>query len=293
MLKWIKYEKSALLQKYLILIVGAFLMAIAINMVYEPIGMVTGGVSGLGIVVKKLTEEMIEGGFPVWAFNLICNVPLFLIAIKVKGKGFIISSLIGMVAFSVSLMIVPIYDFKFDDMLLTAIVGGAISGAGMGLIFHSSASTGGTDLMASVIQHFNKHISIPRILYIIDAVIIVVGALVFGVGTALYAIIAVFISTKVSDSIMEGMKFAKVAYIISDEYAKIAELIMVSVDRGVTGINATGMYSNTDKKMLFCVVSKKEIVNVIEIAKTVDKDCFIIVSDAREVMGEGFIEYRQ
>jgi uncharacterized membrane-anchored protein YitT (DUF2179 family) len=116
---------------------------------------------------------------------------------------------------------------------------------------------------------------------------------VFGIGNALYAVIAVFVTTKVSDSILEGLKFAKMAYIISDDYSEIAHAIMHHMDRGVTGVNATGMYSNRDKKMLFCVVSKKEIVRIIEIAKRIDPNSFVIVSDVREVMGEGFIEYRQ
>jgi uncharacterized membrane-anchored protein YitT (DUF2179 family) len=112
-------------------------------------------------------------------------------------------------------------------------------------------------------------------------------------GNALYATIAVFITAKVSDGILEGLKFAKMAYIISDDYLRIADAIMHQMDRGVTGINATGMYSSRDKKMLFCVVSKNEIVKIIEIAQKIDPKSFVIVSDVREVMGEGFIEYRQ
>jgi uncharacterized membrane-anchored protein YitT (DUF2179 family) len=190
-------------------------------------------------------------------------------------------------------MVIPVFDLKFDDKLLASILGSVIGGAGLGLVFSVSASTGGTDLMATLFQNFKRHISIPQILIFIDGTIIFVGALVFGIGNALYAIIAVFITSKVSDGILEGLKFGKMAYIISDSYDKIADTIMHTLDRGVTGLNATGMYSNRDKKMLFCVVSKKEIEKIIEIAQRIDPRSFVIISDVREVMGEGFIEYRQ
>ena len=288
------YNKNILvLRKYLTICIGAFLMAIAVNFIFEPMGLVTGGVSGLAIVVKYLTKGIIDGGFPIWLFTVCCNVPLFVLAIRVKGFRFLFTSLFGAFIFTVALAIIPIYDLNLQDYLLSSILGGAVTGVGIGLVFSYQASTGGTDLLATLLHFKNRHISIPQILIIIDGSIIIIGALVFGLGNALYAIIAVFVTTKVSDSILEGLKFSKMAYIISDDYVEIAHEIMHQMDRGVTGINATGMYSNRDKKMLFCVVSNKEIVKIIEIAKRKDPNSFVIVSDVREVMGEGFIEYRQ
>lgn len=288
------YNKNILvLRKYLAILAGSFLMAIGVNLVYEPMQLVTGGVSGLAIVVKYLTRTIVNGGFPIWLFTALCNVPLFLLAIKLRGFRFLFTSLFGTFAFSLALAVVPIYDLHLNDFLLASIMGGAISGVGIGLVFSVQASTGGTDLLATLLHFKNKHISVPQILIVIDGAIIIVGALVFGLGNALYALIAVFITTKVSDGILEGLKFSKMAYIISDDYAEIAHAIMTHMDRGVTGVNATGMYSNRDKKMLFCVVSNKEIVKIVEISKRIDPKCFVIVSDVREVMGEGFIEYRQ
>ena len=282
-----------LMRKYMTIIVGSILMALSVNLVFEPMGLVTGGVSGLGIVIKKLTEPIIKGGLPIWLFTVMCNVPLFLTAIKLKGFKFIISVLLGTISFIVALGVLPVNTTQFDDALLASICGGAISGIGMGLVFSAMASTGGTDLLATLIHDYQKHISVPQILTVIDCAIIVVGAIVFGLGNALYAIIAIFINAKVSDGILEGLKFAKMAYIISDQHAEIADSILISLDRGVTGMNVTGMYSNKDRKMLFCVVSKKEIAKIIEISKKIDPDCFVIISDVREVQGEGFIEYRQ
>ncbi len=292
-LKQINNRNIFALRKYMTIFVGSFLMAVGVNLVYEPMELVTGGVSGLAIVVKYITGGIVEGGIPIWLFNFACNIPLFLLSIKAKGVKFLLSSLFGMLAFSLSLLVIPVVDLGLDDYLLASILGGAISGVGIGLVFSVQASTGGTDLLATLLHFKNKHITVPQILIIIDGAIILIGAVVFGLGNALYAIIAVFVTTKISDNILEGLKFAKMAYIISDDYAEIAHAIMHHMDRGVTGVNATGMYSNRDKKMLFCVVSKKEIVRIIEISQRIDPKSFVIVSDVREVMGEGFIEYRQ
>lgn len=291
--KQVQNKNLKTLRRLVTVVVGAIFMALSVNLVFEPMGMVTGGFAGLAIVVKNLTEPLFEGGFPIWLFNLLCNIPLFIVAVILKGKNFLFTAFVGTVTYIFVLMLVPIYDFAFDDKLLAAIVGGVIAGIGVGLVFSVSSSTGGTDLLATIIQDFNKHISVPQVLIVVDGIIILIGAIVFGIGNALYAIISVFIMGKVSDGILEGVKFAKMAYIISDDYKKIADAILVSLDRGVTSLNATGMYSNKDKKMLFCVVSRKEIVKIIEISQKIDPNSFVIVSDVREVMGEGFIEYRQ
>lgn len=289
--KKIKNKKILAIRKYIIIIVGSFLMALAVNLIYEPLGLVTGGLAGIAIVVKELTSFIIEGGIPVWLFTVITNIPLFIVTIKILGIKTMVNITVGTITYIVALMIIPISEFAFDDLLLAAVVGGAITGVGLGMTFSVSASTGGTDLLATLIHKYKKHLSVPHILTFVDGAIIILGALTFGLGNALYAIIAVYITTKVSDGYLEGLKFAKMAYIISDEYDQIASEIMSKLDRGVTGVNATGMYSNTDKKMLFCVVSKKEIVKITEIAKEIDPNSFVIVNDVREVRGEGFIEY--
>lgn len=280
-------------KQYIVTFVGAVLMAVAAKLVYDPLGMVTGGVTGLAIVVKQLTKPLIEGGLPLWIFNILCNVPLFIIAVHLKGMSFIKKTLFATVIYIFALSVIPSYNITNEDYLLASIFGGVVGGLGIGLVFSALSSTGGTDLLATLIHDRKKYYSVPQILTIIDCIIVVIGAVVFGVNIALYAIIAVYITAKVSDGILEGLKFAKMAYIISDKYSIIADEILNSLQRGVTSINAMGMYSNNDKRMLFCVVSKKEIVKIIEIAHRYDSKCFIIVSDVREVMGEGFIEYRQ
>lgn len=178
-----------------------------------------------------------------------------------------------------------------DDMLLSALFGGLISGVGTGLVFMANATTGGTDMLAALIQKVMPHYSVPQIMQVLDAAIVVAGAALFGIRPALYALIAIYAVARVSDGILEGLKFSKMVYIISDSSREISDVIMERLDRGVTGIQAEGMYSGDDKKMLCCVVSKKEISQIKEIVREIDLRAFVIVNDAREVLGEGFIEY--
>ena len=288
-----KHKKKAIIKQYILIIIGTLLMAVSVNTVYEPFQMVTGGVTGFSIVLKKLTGFWLEGGLPIWLTNILFNIPLFITAFIVMGKNRIKHTMFATVSFTIALYLVPNYDLVYQDYLLASVFGGVIGGVGIGLVFVSMASTGGTDLVAMLIHKYKPYYSIPQILIVVDCVIVLAGVISFGITKALYAVIAVYITSKVSDGILEGLKFAKMAYVISDSYEEIASHVMDRLDRGVTGISATGMYSNKDKKMLFCVVSKKEIIELTSIVSEIDPKAFIIVSDAREVMGEGFREYRQ
>lgn len=273
------------------LIVGTAFVAISIQCIYDPISLVTGGFSGLAIVIKAVTEPFIPGGIPLWLTNIALNIPVFLVAFKVKGKRFIGRTLVGAFLLSAWLYVLPPLDLTQGDYILAAVFGGVICGIGMGLILLAKATTGGTDMVATIIQHYARHYSIVQILQILDALVVLCGLYVFGLRAALYAIVAIFITTKVSDALMEGFKFSKAAFIITDHYELVAKRILQEMDRGVTGLLAKGMYSGADKCVLYCVVSQKEIVQVKEIVAETDPEAFVIVSDAREVLGEGFLEY--
>lgn len=270
---------------YVLIILGAFVMGFAIKNLYDPINLVTGGVTGIAIVMKSIA------GIPLWLTNTLCNIPLFFAAWKIKGWGFIKRTLIATAALSISLLVIPEMPFLTDDLFLTSLFGGIVCGAGTGLIFLFQATTGGTDMLAALIQRKLRHYSIAQIMQVLDGMVVVLGAMVFGIRYALYALIAIYATAKVSDGILEGLKFSKQAYIISDRYREIAGAIMTRMDRGVTALDGVGMYSGLEKKVLFCVVSKKEIVTIREIAAEFDKKAFLIVTDVREVFGEGFIEY--
>ena len=233
---------------------------------------------------------MVNGGIPLWVTNCVLNIPLFFIAWRVKGFSFIKKAILGEISLSVWLAIQPVFHLAGDDLLLAALYGGVIQGVGIGLVFLGGGTTGGTDMMAAIIQNFLQHYSISQIMQIIDGAVVVVGMYVFGIHKALYAIIAVYLVTKVSDGLIEGLKFSKAVYIITEKPEEIAGMIMEDLDRGATGINVKGMYSGQDKLMLFVVVNKKEIVMLKEKVDEIDPQAFVIVTDAREVHGEGFIE---
>lgn len=270
---------------YTLIIVGAFIMGFAIKNMYDPVNLVTGGVSGVAIIMKELAHV------PLWVTNTVLNIPLFLAAWKIKGWGFIKRTAVATVALSVSLYVIPETHILTDDIFLAALFGGIISGIGTGLVFMFSATTGGTDMLAALIQRKLRQYSIAQIMQVLDGMVVLAGAAVFGVQYALYALIAIFCVSKISDGILDGMKFSKQAFIISDHYQEIANAIMIRMERGVTSLDGNGMYSGQEWKILFCVVAPKEIVKIREIVREFDPGAFVIVSDVREVFGEGFIEY--
>ena len=286
-------NKRSTFWDYVFVVVGTGLLAMAISCLYDPISLVTGGFTGLAIIVKELTGGIIEGGIPLWLTNIVLNVPVFLIALKLKGKKFIWRTFVGTMLLSAWLYIIPPIDLTQGDYILAAVFGGVIGGAGMGLILLARATTGGTDMVATLIQHYLRHYSIVQIMQILDGLIVLCGLYVFGIRAGMYAIVAIFITSKVSDGLMEGFKYSKAAFIISDKYELVAKKILEDLDRGVTGLYAKGMYSGDEKCMLYCVVSQKEIVEVKEMVAEVDPAAFVIVSDAREVLGEGFLEYQK
>ncbi|MFR4352596.1 MAG: YitT family protein [Roseburia sp.] len=284
------YKRSRL-REYVMVIIGTGLLAASIQCIYDPINLVTGGFTGLSIIVKEVTAVCVSGGVPLWLTNIALNIPVFVIALWVKGKHFIFRTLFGTLMLSVWLYVIPSVDLAQGDYILAAVFGGGIAGIGMGFILLAKATTGGTDMVATIIQHYARHCSIVQIMQMLDGFIVLCGFYVFGIRAALYAIVSIFIMSKVSDTLMEGFKFSKAAYIITDRYELVAKKILEDLDRGVTGLKARGMYSGIDKWMLYCVVSPKEIVRVKEIVAGVDPEAFVIVSDAREVLGKGFLEY--
>lgn len=282
------YRERPVYMKYVYIVVGTGIVSFAIKCIYEPNSLVVGGFSGLAIIIKSLTEGIIPGGVPLWFTNIALNLPVFLAALKVKGKNFIGKTLFSTIMVSFWLGVIPSVSFIENNILLAAIFGGALQGLGMGLVFLTKATTGGTDMVGAIIQNYLRQFSVAKIMMVIDAVIVIAGGYVFGIERALYAIITIVVVNRIADAIIEGIKFAKAAYIITDKYEEVSNAIMHKVDRGLTGIYAKGMYTGTDRYLLFCVVTKKELVHLKELVGKIDENAFIIVSDAREVMGEGF-----
>lgn len=285
-------KKHSVITAYLLIFIGTGVLAVSIQNFYDPLGLVTGGFSGLAIIIKAVTGNVMKGGIPLWLTNIVLNVPVFIFGLIFKGKKFVGRTLVGALLLSGWLYVIPTVDLPKGDYLLGAIFGAIFSGGGIGIVLRGHATTGGTDMVAALLQLKFKHYSVAQIMQILDGAIVVVGMAQFGIRPAMYAIIAIFVTTKISDAILEGFKYSKAAYIITDKYEIVADRIMKELDRGVTGLTATGMYTGNNKCVLYCVVSKKEIVTVKELVDEIDSDAFVIVSDVREVLGEGFQEYR-
>ena len=286
-------KKHGQLYNYLMITIGTGILAFGIACFYDQVGLVTGGFSGLAIVIKSITEGWIKGGVPLWLTNTVLNIPVFILSYFLKGKEFIGRTLFGAAMLSVWLYIVPSFNLPEGDYMIASIFGGVCAGAGIGMVIRVGATTGGTDMVSALIQMKMRHYSIVQILQVIDGLVVVLGLFVFGMRPTLYAIIGIIVQTKVSDLIVEGINYTKAAYIITDKHEDVARKIMEDLERGITGLQAKGMYTGNDKCVLFCIVSQKEIVRLKDIVHEIDGHAFVIVSDVREVLGEGFQEYRR
>lgn len=277
--------------EYLAIIVGTTILSIAINVFFDPFELVTGGVSGLSIIIKTFAEEKYNIIIPLWLTNIALNLPLFVAGVKVLGIKMLRRTIFATLYLSFALFYTKLIPTSFltdIEPLLIALFGGVLSGVGIGLVFSSFATTGGTDLAANIIHRYAKHISISKLLFILDTCIILFGIFMFGITKAMYAIIAVYTTSKVIDSILEGLSFSKAALIISEHSDIIAKEILSELDRGVTGLSGRGMYTLNNKEILLCVVSRKQVIQLKDTVKSIDKRAFLLVFDVREALGEGF-----
>lgn len=285
-------DKQRLGLEYLMIAVGTAIMAFSSKIFLDPKGLIPGGFTGIAIIVRHITEGAVKGGVPLWLTNLVLNIPLIPIVIKLKGWSFAERTLVASLLFSFWLAVIPYFEVvDRDDLFLASVYGGILMGGGIGLVFLGKGTTGGTDMCGAILQHFFPHISVPKIMQLLDILITVVGVIVFGVDIALYAIIVVYFTAKLSDRMIEGIKTSTMAYIISDHAEEIADKIMHGLDRGVTGLHGRGMYTNREKTILLCVTTPKELIKIKDIVVAIDNRAFVIVSDSREVLGEGFVEY--
>ena len=291
--------KKQNVKSYLSIVLGCFIVAISMNLFLIPYKLAPGGVSGLSTVLYYV----FNGAVPVGLLMLILNVPLFIIGYKSKGHKFFFRSLFGAVTLSLMIDLTSIlsdriingYFINSDnsmadpDLLLYALIGGGIMGFGLAIVLREDATTGGTDLISSVLHKTFPRFSVGQHLLFMDGLVIIFAAIIFNsVKLALYAAISLYVSTKTIDAYLEGIRFSKSLLIISDNSEQIAKRLLEEVDRGVTGLNGKGMYSRQDKTVLLCVVKREEIPIVKNIVRSCDEKAFVLLMDAREVLGEGF-----
>ncbi len=288
------------LKDYMWIILGSVFTGFAINIFLVPYKIAPGGVTGIATIIFHISNEIL----PVGTLMLLLNLPLFIFGMKYIGRRFIMRTLFSTVFLSVVVDFAePLTDriiaqleleklSSGPDFMLFAIFGGFFMGLGLGLVFKSGATTGGTDLAAKIAHHFIPSLTMGKALMFIDGAVIVLAAIAFrSFLLALYSILALYITTKIVDIILEGMNFAKVVYIISDHAEEIADKIMQELDRGITALNGTGMYTKSEKKVLFCVLQRGQLPELKILVKKVDPFAFVILGDVTEVLGEGFKSY--
>lgn len=276
-----------------LIVLGVTILCLALTWFLSPIGLVSGGIAGLGIVIEAISENLVGVKVPIWMTTILFNLPLFLISIKQRGFEFAKKSLYAVMFTSFSMWYMAFLPNPVDvggDLLLTAIFGGAGLGIGVGIVLRSTATTGGSDMLASIIRFKHPKFPIPQLMLCIDGLIIVAGLFIFGPIKAMYAILSVFVTSKCISFVLEGGHAAKAAFILSPKSEEISMAIMEQLPRGTTGIKAKGMYSKEDKDMLFTVVSEKQLTKLRNIIFDIDPDAFVTITDVKEVLGEGFIK---
>ena len=278
------YFKNIFLE-ILYTILGSLIMAFATAQFLLPNHLSTGGFSGIGTIVYYLWN------IPVGTTNFVINIPLLILAYLKIGKYFILKAIGGTISLSLFLNILETLPSLTEDRLLACIYGGILMGFGTALIFKANASTGGTDLITTLLRKFNVQIRTSNIVIIFDTIIVLLSVLFFRtIEVGLYSAIAIYLMGKMIDISFEGINFSKMIIIISDKYDQISDSINKVLARGTTGLYGKGMYTNKERTILLCVVNRNEVSKIRKIVDEVDKNAFIVISNAREVFGKGFKE---
>lgn len=269
---------------YLKILIGSALYAAGFQFFLYPNAIATGGVTGIAMIINFFS------GFPVGVMTLIINVPLFLFSWKKYGLSFILMSLAGTVLSSVMVDLFSLIPLEVThEPLLGAIYGGIIKGLGLGIVYHTGATTGGVDIVAKFLRRRHQHINFSTFILGLDAAVITAFAVMFKrYDSAMYAIICMFIASKVIDLVLYGAVNSKVCYIITDKSEEIKDGILNDLHRGVTFLNGEGAWSGQAKHVILCVIKQNQIVELKQLVRAKDDNAFVIVSDSREVFGNGF-----
>jgi uncharacterized membrane-anchored protein YitT (DUF2179 family) len=262
--------------------IGCLISAFGISCFLLPNHLSSGGFAGIATIIYYLFEV------PMGLIIIVLNIPIFILAYFKVGKKFIFKSLYSTILYSrfIDYFENTIY---IEDKFLASIYGGIFIGVGLALVLKAEASTGGTDLIAYLMQGYDLNIKISQIVTIIDFIIIVINISIFReLEVGFYSFLVIFLIGKMIDIVFEGINFCKVIYIISDKHDEIMKIINLEMNRGATGLYGKGSYTNKNKTIIMCVSTRRDIDKIKDITRKIDSNSFIIISDAREVYGLGF-----
>ncbi len=281
-----KEEKASvkkILKEIIGTIVGSFTMAVGIALFLLPNQLSSGGIAGIATITYYLLK------IPMGTVIMSINIPLFLFSGYKIGKAFFIKSIIGTISLSFFIDILDKIEPLTNDRFLACVYGGIIIGIGTAILLKENSSTGGSDLISYIAKKYNPTIRTSNIILIIDFIIICLNMLFFKeIEIGLYSAIAIYLMGKIIDILFEGIYFTKMMIIISDKSEEIAKNIENEIKRGTTGLYGKGMYTNKEKLILMCVAPRKDIAKIKLMARKIDANSFIIITNSREVLGQGF-----
>jgi uncharacterized membrane-anchored protein YitT (DUF2179 family) len=282
-------------KNYSLIVAGSFIMAAGYVFFITPHKIVPGGVFGISIVIHYLTEGLLSffpKGIPVGLMGLVLNIPLTIIGIRILGPRFGIKTVIG---FFLTSGFIDLQTYLWgneplvgDDPLLSAIFGAVLIGFGLGLIFRSRATSGGSDIVAMIISKYTR-LPLGQLLIYIDSAIVLIGLVAFrDWKIPLYSWLVIFITGKVIDAVLIGANYDKSLFIVSVKYREIREKIIGDLNRSGTLLHGTGLYEEKDIPVIFTTVNRRELVMLENYIKEIDENAFLTVFDAKEVLGQGF-----
>lgn len=278
------------LKQYLIITIGSIIYAVAFDWFFAPNQVALGGITGLAQVINAVVPALSVG-----IMTIVMNVPLFLLGWKFIGWHLLTSSLFAMLLSSAAIdAIAAVHTFTSMDPMLAGLCGGALMGLGLGIVFSQGATTGGTDIVARLLKLKFPWLPLGKLMLVPDGVVLTLAAIAFGrVEAALYGAVAIFVSARVMDTVLYGLDTSKVAYIISDNWRRIADVLMEEQERGVTILRGQGAWTGAEKQVLMVAFKQKGIVEIKRTVHELDPQAFMIVCDAHDVLGEEFGDYQQ
>ncbi len=284
-MKKITNPKIKLIFDYIVLIFGATLVGVSVGSVLLPSKLSTGGFTGIATILHYVMK------LPASVILLVLNIPIFLLVWKVIGFKYGFRSLVGMIFCSLGIRLGEYFGVLTTEPILAAIYGGILSGLGIALTYRAGGSTGGTDLVAKLVQVKKQHMNLSEILLIVDSIIIATSSIIFNsIEVALYSIVSLYVMTKMLDLVLVGAEYSKAVFIITEKDKEISDYMHSVLGRTTTKINAVGTYTNTEKRILLCVVNKKEIPKLKEGILGIDDKAFTIITTVTDAYGQGFKE---
>lgn len=276
-----------LIKKYtfegFLIILGTMIMSVATSLFLLPNQLSSGGFSGIATITYYLFN------WKMGTVILLLNIPLFILAFIRIGREFVFKSIIGTVFLSQFIDFFDRFNALTTDRFLACIYGGILIGIGTSLILKAHGSTGGSDMVSYIVRSFKPNLSTSNLIVIFDAIVIALNVIFLKkLEIGLYSAISIYLMGKVIDVVFEGIGFSKMIFIISNKYKNISDEISKNVLRGVTGIYSKGMYTDDKKMMLMCIASRREIIEIKQIANRVDPKSFTVITNVREVYGKGF-----